>query len=1652
MPQRLPFFGLLLLAICFFEGALRAAAPAYRDAVLADNPIAYWQLDEAAGATTAVDSAGTPQSGTCFNVTLGQPSAFANLGTCGSFNGTNSRVVTPFDAAFNLGSGDFSIECWYRTSVSSRGDIFNFKAGGGDLGIFANNGSSGNIGGWFNTGALPSATAALSAWHHIVYVRSGGTITLYVDGQARASAANAQSVNSPNASVIFGANQTSFWFNGLIDEVAYYNSALSAERVALHYSYAQVTPTAPAVANGPATNIYATSATLGANVTDNGNNAPQVTVFYGPTDGGTSPAAWAGSVSLGVQSGAATGTATGLSPNASYFYRARAVNSIGTAWAASSATFTTPTPSLPSVTTLSATNISGIAANLRGQVTDAGNHPPAITIYYGTADGGTNAGAWASSVVVPGGQTGAFFQQVENLTPLTTYYYRCFAQNLAGSAWAPASQSFETPAFVPPTVVINELHINEDDATIHSEFIELYNASNTTQNLGGWFFDKGIDFTFPPGVTLAPGTYLIVCEDPATIQTRYSISGATVISWQTTNPPRWNTLSNNGENIALRDAGGNLIDEVDYQLGFPWPTVGDLPSRSMELIHPSLDNSAGGSWRGSTSGPTPRAQNSVFAANAPPAIRQVVHAPASPVANQVWMRSQQAARISARVTDPDEVQSVSLQYQIVEPGDYIKIDDARYNAAASWTTIAMQDDGQGGDAVAGDSIYTGTVPSAVQIHRRLIRYRITVTDTLGASVRVPYADDPQPNFAYFVYDDLPAWTGSQQPGTFAPVTYTPQLLATVPQYHLITRVEEHANAQNVPVIKADGTTQPNGGDYTHDEDLWKGALCHDGVVYDHIRFRARGGVWRFRMGKNMWKFDFNRGHDLVARSNYGVPYNQTWKKLNFSSVIQQGDFNHRGEQGLFESVGFRLFQLTGIPAEHTHFAHFRIIERPSETNNSSNQFDDDFQGLYLAIEQQDGQFLDEHGLPDGNLYKMENGTGELNNQGPSLPKDKSDLNAFINPYGTDESWWRANCDLPNYYNYRAIVDCIHHYDIGDGKNYFYFHNPDTNKWTALPWDLDLTWADNMYRGDSGIAGLTPVNAPQNSTEPFFSRVFGNGSTTGITALQREHRNRMREILDLLFTPEQTGMLIDEMASFIYQPGQPSFVDADRAMWDYNPILTSPATHPNKAGHGRFYQSAVDNPATPGSEVGTFAGMIQKMKNYVVTRRSVITTNVLTSTEENLVPNTPTITRAGGGSGPIPTNALTFSTSAFVGKNGATFSAMKWRIAAVTEPGVAGFQPYGRGTPRLYEADPANTFESPEITTFNATYTFPPIAARVGQTHRARVKFRDNTGRWSHWSPPLSFTAGEPNVNVYLQGLVVSQIMYNPLPPTPAEQPIAQDDDSFEWIELKNVGATPLDLTPIGFTKGIDFDFAGSAVTTLAPGARVVVVNNLAAFNARYAGQLAGVQVAGEWNGNDNLSNNTEQVTLTYGVNTPIRDFTYDDEAPWPVAGDQGHALVLLAPETLPNHGQGWNWRSSVAPHGKPGLGDSTTFATWAAANSVSDPAADEDKDALNNLAEYALRGSPASDSTALLPQASLQTLAGQKYLIFTFRRQLAADDLTFTPEISTNLTTWQSGVAHLIPMGETNHADGSATLTYRGINPFSPATPQFVRLKMAPRE
>jgi hypothetical protein len=1013
-------------------------------------------------------------------------------------------------------------------------------------------------------------------------------------------------------------------------------------------------------------------------------------------------------------------------------------------------------------------------------------------------------------------------------------------------------------------VIINEVHYDPYVKTELVEFIELYNAGTTQVDLAGCYFSDGISYTFPGSTYLDTNEYLIVGQNLAHISNEFGIAAY--------GPFEPDKLSNDGEQIELRNSAGDRMDRVTYQLGFPWPTIGEAPDSSMQLLNPGLDNDLGGSWRSGT--PSPGAVNSVLAAtnSIPPHIRQVDHSPNEPLSGQV-------VAITAKVTDPDGISSVTLHYQLVDPGSYISDEDAAYDT--DWTDLAMNDSGTGGDEEAGDATFSVNMPAVFQTHRRLVRYRITVEDSLANTVRVPYADDPQPNFAYFVYDGVPSWSGAIDPGSGDTqlnevVTYGTNVMRSLPAYHLISKKDD----------VEDCTWKDKYGGSTY---KWTGTLVYDGEVYDHIHYRARGGVWRYAMGKNMWKFDFTRGHYLQGRDDYGKKFDTKWDKLNFSACIQQGNYQHRGEQGMFEAIGFKFFNFVGVPGPQTQYVQFRIIDEADESG--ATQYIGDFWGLYLVIEQMDGRFLDEHDLPDGNLYKMEGGSGTLNNQGLTAVTDKSDLNAFINGYKTSPAtdWWRKNLTLDSYYGYRTIVEGIHHYDIAGGKNYFYYLNPEatinqlgTNYlWSVLPWDLDLTWANNMYG---------------NGNEPFKS--YG---CLDQAELDIEYRNSIREIRDLLYNTNAAYRLIDEYAAFIDDPGGgPAMVDADRAMWDYNPVMTNTSyINTSKAGHGRFYQKA------PSKD---FPGMLQIMKDYIVDRSDNKLDPIAV---DAAIPDTPTVSAT---TNAFPVNYLVFVTTSFDDPQGSgTFGAMKWHVGEITDTNSPSYDPTKR---QKYEID--TVWESAEFTTFTNSISIPVDAVKIGHTYRVRVRMKDDTERWSHWSAPIEFTVEEPESSYALTHyLCVSEVMYDP--------PGGSD---LEFIELLNVSDLfTLDLEAVKFTDGVGFTFQEGA--SLAPGSHLLVVgatssNNFSQFRSDY-GLTNTIPIYGPYSGD--LGNGGEELTLKTGSGgQTISTFEYNDSRAWPSAADgAGHSLIPLVQVPTNQAARaldyGGNWRSSAYMKGSPGKAD-----------------------------------------------------------------------------------------------------------------------------------
>lgn len=302
-------------------------------------------------------------------------------------------------------------------------------------------------------------------------------------------------------------------------------------------------------------------------------------------------------------------------------------------------------------------------------------------------------------------------------------------------------------------------------------------------------------------------------------------------------------------------------------------------------------------------------------------------------------------------------------------------------------------------------------------------------------------------------------------------------------------------------------------------------------------------------------------------------------------------------------------------------------------------------------------------------------------------------------------------------------------------------------------------------------------------------------------------------------------------------------------------------------------------------------------------------------------------------------------------------------------------------------------------------------------------------------------------------LVISEIHYHPGFPNTTEVAAGfLNADDFEFLRLHNIGNQTLDLSSLSFTAGIAFDFQSSLVTSLAPGASVIIVRSIDAFRLRYGPSFDSL-VAGQYSGG--LANGGERLTLEI-PGTVIRDFIYDDASPWPKCADgDGLSLILLNPSTNPNHALPSSWAGSAQVGGLPGgQPRALTYAAWQglalAAGQASGPNADPDGDGLPNLVEFFLGSLPGkSDAATHAPVAALVAQNGETYLTFTFSEVANQIALQGIVEVSDGLGTWSSAVsdiAEVLPAMDSGN--GSSRRTFRVTRPVSDHAKYFVRLRV----
>ena len=446
-------------------------------------------------------------------------------------------------------------------------------------------------------------------------------------------------------------------------------------------------------------------------------------------------------------------------------------------------------------------------------------------------------------------------------------------------------------------------------------------------------------------------------------------------------------------------------------------------------------------------------------------------------------------------------------------------------------------------------------------------------------------------------------------------------------------------------------------------------------------------------------------------------------------------------------------------------------------------------------------------------------------------------------------------------------------------------------------------------------------------------------------------------------------------------------------------------------------------------------------------RAAFLDSISDNVDAGLLPATPSITYTGAVGYPI--DGLTFAASAFSDpQDGSAFTTIQWRAGEITDPSAPGYDP---AADRLFEAD--EVWSSGERVGPSVAIAIPAGVLRAGHTYRVRARYKDATGRFSHWSAPLPLTSTEGTYDrVLTENLYISEVMYKPAPASlvEASAPNFWAENDFEFIELTNRSTVlTLSLDNVRFTKGIDYDIAPGA--SLAPGATKVLVHRLDAFRSRYP-SVPLSSILGEWDvagtpgAGDSLSNGGEQLKISFGAGNAIHDITYDDAAPWPLDADNGGvSMVYAGGNTLAGapdpQASGNNWVAGCILGGTPGIEDLFGFSRWMQVQGETVPSADANNDGWDNHAAFAF----GRDIRPQMPTTSIITDAGADYIQFTYTRRRCAARISYIEEASTDMSGWNT--ANVQSVSTLDNNDGTETRLLRITIPIGVRNRCYIRAR-----
>ncbi len=1154
-----------------------------------------------------------------------------------------------------------------------------------------------------------------------------------------------------------------------------------------------------------------------------------------------------------------------------------------------------------------------------------------------------------------------------------------------------------------------------------NQWLELTNRSAAPVVLTGWDFQDGINFAFPAGTTLAAGERACVVRDAALFSAAYP--AARVLGTFT------GSLSRSTEEIVLRDALKNTVDQVRYFDGGQWPRYGDGGGTSIEIRDLDADNNAGSSWAASdessrTAWRTYSYRGTAAASNGGPDGTWIEFNMGMLSAGELWIDDLNVIELpngaaTPRITDPGfnnatawrRIGNHRSSQVIPEPGNPGN-NILRLVAKGPTEHMHNQIETTLNAAVVNGREYeirfrARWVAGANQLHTRLYfnrLARVNVIDRVAnpgtpGAVNSRAAANAGPSFSRLKHS--PAVPAASAVTTISCTAEDPDGIGALTLFYSV----------NGAAFASTSMSSGGGGNYT-----------------GSIPGQAAGAVVQFYIS----------GSDSLGASGFypaAGPESRALYKVNDNTAATTGWHNFR----IITTNADRDWMHTNYNTMSNDLIGCTVIDRESDIYYGA--------GVHLKSSERGRNQLTRVGYnltfpPDG-LFRGVHESANLDRSEGQAPGQRELLfDVMISNAGGPISRYNDFIKLLaplSSLTGGAIMQMARYEDLfleeqfdngADGHLYEY-------ELVYYPTSADANGNKLIYPSPDGVIGLSFANHGDNPER--YRWHFMN----------KNHREADN------FTPLMNYAKLWNKSGAEFEAGVNSLIDLDAWFRGLGCAVLSGATD-NYAGDGSahnawfyarpdgrviFLPHDMDNGFNSGLTIfnnpqcAALTANPSRRRLYLGHLHDIITRTYNNSYMSTWTTHLATLDPSQPWSSHL--SYITSRSNSVLSQITAEIASVPFAITTASPLNVAASSATvsGNGWVNVRSIRIAGSPE-PLTVTWTGASTWQAIVPAAPGSHQITLEAVNFAGAVIGTATiTITINSTTQIMPASTANLVISEIMYHPPDPTPAEAAASfTDQDMFEFIELQSITSSVVDMTGVRFTGGIDYQFTSGLL--LQPGARVVIPANRSAFLLRYPGASASLAGGSFLNGTQ-LSNSGESITLTNGPGGTLRAFAYHDTAPWPAAADgNGPSLVLINPATNPDHSVAANWRASTASGGNPGGSDAVSLS--------GSPTADNDQDGQNALLEHGLG---SSDSIPGLPVATA-IMEPDGRLTLNYTRRAGADDVIVEAQLSTDLTTWSAAAFAVIT--ETAQPDGTIQVTARTTHP-APAGRAYARVEVRQR-